>query len=53
MDLAAIHHHLQVRDDEIHGLSLPAKTGVADVSLDPLDDGGFEMHEDTSDHKHG
>ena len=51
-DLAASRQRFQVGKDEIHRLVAPYEDRVADESLDPFDNGGFEMHEDTSDHKH-
>ena len=52
-DPADFHHRLQVRDDEIHGLVAPREGRVADLCLDPFDDGGFELHEETPDNQHG
>ena len=51
-DLAASLHRFQVIEDEIHGLVATREDRVADVCLDPFDDGGFELHDETSDNKH-
>ena len=48
MELAAFHHRFQVLEDEIHGLVAPREDRVADESLDPFDDGGFERHGDST-----
>ena len=47
-DLAASLQRFQVVEDEIHGLVAPREDRVADESLDPFDDGGFEMHGDST-----
>ena len=47
-DPAAFHHRFQVLEDEIHGLVAPREDRVAHESLDPIDDGGFEMHGDST-----
>ena len=50
-DLAASLQRFQVVEDEIHGLVAPREDGVADESLDPFDDGGFERHGHSIRHK--
>jgi hypothetical protein len=45
-DLAASLQRFQVVEDEIHGLVAPREDRVADVCLDPFDDGGFELHDE-------
>ena len=47
-DLAASLQRFQVVEDEIHGLVAPREDRVADESLDPFDDGGFERHGDST-----
>ena len=48
VDLPASLHRFLVVDDELHGLVAPRLDLVADVCLDPFDDRGFEVHDDTS-----
>ena len=43
-DLAASLQRFQVIQDEAHSPVAPREDGVADEGLDPFDDGGFEMH---------
>jgi hypothetical protein len=47
-DLAASPERFQVVEDETHGLVAPREDRVADESLDPLYDRGFEAHRDLS-----
>ena len=47
-DLAASLQRFQVVEDEAQGLVAPREDGVADESLDPFDDRGFEMHGDST-----
>ena len=43
-DLAASLQRFQVVEDEIHGLVAPREDRVADVCLDPFDDGGLHIN---------
>src|SRR4051794_35427246 len=45
-DLAASLQRCEVVEDETHGLVAPCEDRVADESLDPLYDRGFEVHRD-------
>ena len=41
---AAFHHRFQILEDQAHGLGAAGEDRVADEGLDPFDNGGFEMH---------
>ena len=43
---AAFHHRFQILEDQTYGLGAAREDRVADKSLDPFDNGRFEVHAD-------